>query len=106
VTKDVEWDTVRVTGFAAHLAEVEAGDSDGMVDDDLVVIPTLVTAHGAIEILEVGTIIFRFPSFFFKDQLAYPDGERRRSYPPIMGRPVEKQLDGFCLRYAERHYEN
>ena len=43
-----------------------------MVDDNLVVIPALLAAHGAIEILKIGAIIFGFPSFGFRDQLACP----------------------------------
>jgi D-serine dehydratase len=58
VTKDVKRYSERVGRFAAHLAKVEARNRDGMVDDNLVVIPTLMTAHGAIKILEVGSIIF------------------------------------------------
>ena len=80
MAKDVKRYSVRVIGFAAHLAKVEAGDSDGMVDNNLVVIPTLLAAHGAIEVLKIGAIIFGFPSFFFGDQLAYPRVERKETH--------------------------
>lgn len=98
MAKDVKRYSVRVTGFAAHLAKVEAGDSDGMVDNNLVVIPTLLAAHGAIEVLKIGAIIFRFPSFFFRDQLACPRVERKEN--TRMGRPIEiqQQCGGSCLR--------
>jgi hypothetical protein len=103
VTKDVKRYSERVGRFAAHLAKVEARNRDGMVDDNLVVIPALMTAHGAIKILEVGSIIFRFPCFFFKDQLACPNGERRRSHPAHLkwaGQPKYNLSFSACV-YGE-----
>jgi len=58
VAKDVQGYAERVACLSAHLAEVESGYSDGVVDDDLVIVPARMTAHGAIEILKIGAIIF------------------------------------------------
>jgi hypothetical protein len=52
VAKDVQGDAERVACLSASLPEVESGDSDGVVDNDLIVVPARMTAHSAVKTLK------------------------------------------------------
>jgi len=79
VAEDVERDSERVVGFAAHLAEVESGYSDGVVDNNLITVPARVTAQSAVKSLKVTPVFNRAPCFWLGDQTACP----------LRGRPQE-----------------
>lgn len=61
MTNDVQGNAKRVIGFSSHLSQIESGYGDGVVDNDLVVIPARMTAHTAIETLNEALVCIASP---------------------------------------------
>jgi hypothetical protein len=68
VTKDVQWDAEGIACLSASLSKVESGDSNGVVDNDLIVVPARMTAHSAVKTLKELFVFIGFPSSWFGNQ--------------------------------------
>lgn len=73
VASDVQGDAKRVVGFATHLSEIKSRDGNGVVNNDLVVVPASMTAHSAIQTLQELFICIASPSLVFGNQTARSD---------------------------------
>jgi hypothetical protein len=88
VAGNVQGDAKRVICFPPHFSQIESGYGDGVVDNDLVVVPPRMTAQTTIKTLNEALVCIAFPSFLFRDQQARPsqDDANGRTPPPTRER--------------------